>query len=71
MLPAVGDLEFEHVNDKWATLTPSERVLYCRRLAQESKSLSATATPKVKQTYLDLSAQWQQLADEIERTLRR
>jgi hypothetical protein len=62
-------LEFEHVKDKWATLTPAQRVLYCRRLAQESKSLSASATPKVKQTYLDLSAQWLELADEIERTL--
>ena len=64
-------LEFEHIKDKWPALTPAERVQLCRRLAQEAQSLGAAAPPKVKQTYLDLGSQWSQLADEIERTLRR
>lgn len=64
-------LEFEVIKDIWPKLTPEQRVQYCRRLAQESRSLSATAPSKVKQTYLDLSVQWLELADEIERTLQR
>jgi hypothetical protein len=46
---------------------PIDRVKKCRALAAEADSLAATASdPKTRDSYLDLKAQWNALADEIE-----
>ena len=62
-------VEFESIKEKWQTLTPEERVQYCHRLAAEARRLSGAATPQLKQAYLDLATQWNELADEIGRSL--
>ena len=54
--------------DEFSRLTPSERVAWCRRMAEEAARLAeAAARPPVHTAYVELSKQWTALANEIER----
>ena len=53
--------------DDFARLTPSERVIWCRRMAAEADRLAQAASPRVRAAYVELAKQWLQLAAEIER----
>ena len=52
--------------DDFASLSPKERVNWCRRMASEAERLAETATPRVRSAYVDLAQQWNALAEEIE-----
>ena len=48
----------------------SERVKKCLQLAAEAEQLAATtANPAVRASYLELKRQWNELADEMERSM--
>lgn len=53
--------------DDFTSLSPKERVNWCRQMASEAERLADTATPRVRSAYVDLARQWNALADEIER----
>jgi hypothetical protein len=54
--------------DEFSRLAPSERVAWCRRMAEEAAHLAeAAASPPVRTAYVELSKQWTALADEIQR----
>ena len=54
--------------DEFSRLTPSQRVAWCRRMAEEAARLAeGAANPLVRTAYVELSKQWTALANEIER----
>ena len=53
----------------FSQLTPSQRVKWCRQMAQEAERFAEDANPSVRAAYVDLAKQWIALADEIERDL--
>ncbi len=53
--------------DEFSRLTPSERVVWCRRMAAEAEHLAEAASPPVRTAYVELAKQWMALANEIER----
>ena len=53
--------------DEFTRLAPSERVAWCRRMAEEAARLAeAAASPPVHTAYVELSKQWTALANEIQ-----
>ena len=63
-------MDYRFKSDEWERLTPSERILRCRTLANEALKLSGAAHGPMKTLYLNLSTQWTKLAKEMERELR-
>jgi len=53
--------------EEFLSLSPQERVRWCRRMAQEAESLAITANAELGAAYADLAKQWSLLADEIAR----
>ena len=53
--------------DDFASLSPKERVNWCRQMASEAERLAESAAPRVRAAYVDLARQWNALAEEIER----
>jgi len=62
-----GPMEPNFKADEFSQLTPSERVVWCRRMAAEAERLADAASPRVRTAYVELAKQWTALADEIER----
>ena len=61
-------MELNFKADEFSRLTPSERVVWCRRMASEAEHLAeAAASPRVRSAYVELAKQWTALANEIER----
>ena len=60
-------MDFVFKADEWEELTPIQRVVRCRNLAQEAHKIGNAARGRLKTMYLDLSIQWSMVADEIER----
>ena len=60
-------MDFVFKADEWEQLTPLQRVVRCRNLAQEAHKIGNGARGRLKTMYLDLSIQWSMVADEIER----
>lgn len=54
--------------EEFLTLSPRERVGWCRRMALEAENLAAGASGELRAAYADLAKQWSLLADEIART---
>ena len=59
-----------HIDD-WPTLTLVQRAALCRRSADEASKSASAACPDMKEDYLKLSANWMQLAEEIEKSMSR
>jgi len=57
-------------SEDFRRLTPTERVVLCRRLAQQSRGLARAALPGHRAGYLKVAREWLKLADEIERARR-
>jgi len=53
--------------EEFLSLSPKERVRWCRRMAREADSLAIAANAELRAAYADLAKQWSLLADEIER----
>ena len=53
--------------EEFLSLTPQERVKWCRRMAQEAETLASTANSELRAAYADLAKQWALLAEEIAR----
>jgi hypothetical protein len=54
--------------DEFSRLTPSERVTWCRQMAEEATRLAdAAVSSPVRTAYVELANQWTALANEIER----
>ena len=63
-----GPMEPNFKADEFSRLGPRDRVIWCRRMAEEAARLAgAAASPAVRAAYVELSKQWTALADEIER----
>ena len=56
--------------EEWLRLSPVDRVKECRRIAEETRELSKSASGKAKRHYIDLALSWDGLADEIEREMK-
>jgi len=54
--------------EEFLTLSPRERVAWCRRMALEAESLAAGTSGELRTAYADLARQWSLLAEEIART---
>lgn len=54
-------------SDEWDRLTPTQRIDLCRLMADESRKLSARATPELERIYLNLADQWSALASQFEK----
>ena len=48
-------------------MSTTERVKWCRSMAQEADDLASKAGPQLKTVYADLARQWSLLAEEIAR----
>ena len=59
--------------DTWGGFLGSnapERIKKCRHLATEAETLAAAATnPAIHASYLELKRQWNELAEEMERSM--
>jgi len=53
--------------EEFLSLSPQERVSWCRRMAQEAESLAVSANAELRAAYADLAKQWSLLTDEIAR----
>jgi len=62
-------MDYRFKADDWERLTPLERVVLCRNLAQEAQKVGNGSRGRLKTMYLDLSIQWSMVADEIERQI--
>ena len=60
----------EITGPEWAKMTPSERISRCHGFAREAKQLAQAAHPELEKEYLDIAAQWNTLAAEMENDLR-
>jgi hypothetical protein len=54
--------------EEWARMTPAQRVKLCSVLAEQCQKLADAADGKFRPQYLQLTTQWQTLAQEIEAT---
>ena len=57
--------------EDWLRLTPAQRVAQCRRMAEEARGLSKESSGDLAQAYTELARNWDNLAEEIERTIPR
>ena len=58
--------------DTWGGFLGSnapERIKKCRYLATEAETLATAANPAIRASYLELKRQWNELADEMERSM--
>jgi hypothetical protein len=53
--------------EEWNRLTPAERVQRCRLMAAETRALATVASSDLRLHYSNLTEEWLQLAQEIER----
>jgi len=58
------DLSFSA--DRWKSLSVHERVQYCRRMAQELRSLAMTERTEANEYYFDLAERWAEFAEALE-----
>jgi hypothetical protein len=61
-------LSFEMAD--WQAMSSAMRVQYCHLMAEEGLSLARNAPDELKEGYLELAANWLELATEIERIRR-
>src|SRR4030095_7647799 len=62
-----GNMRYRFHAAEWGRLTAKERATRCRLLAHEASELGRTAKTKdARRIYLELAAQWEKLAREIE-----
>lgn len=52
--------------DQWSKFTEAERIQQCRIAARQAEGYAKTASPDLREIYKNLTAQWDNLADEIE-----
>ena len=62
-------MDYSFKADEWDRLTPLQRIVRCRDLAQEAQKVGNASRGRLKTMYLDLSIQWSMVADEIERQI--
>ena len=56
--------------EEWACRKPEERARQCRLMADKARSLAQTASsPDMKRAYSTIAAEWEELAQEIDRFL--
>ena len=53
----------------WVKLSSAERVRQCRLMAEEERELSKGVSGEMRRAYLELSLNWDHLADEIAKTI--
>jgi hypothetical protein len=53
----------------WVKLSSAERVRQCRLMAEEARDLSEGASGEIRRGYMELSLSWDQLEDEIAKTI--
>ena len=53
--------------EEFRRLTSAERVVLCRRLAQQTRGLARAARPGHRAGYLKVAREWLMLAEEIQK----
>ncbi len=63
-------MELRFDAEEWAGRRPEERARQCRQMADQVRSLARTASsPDLKGAYSTIAAEWEELAQEIDRWL--
>lgn len=62
-------MELRFKAEEWETLSPQQRIVRCRMLADEAEKLAASAAPTLRAAYTDLARQWRTLANEMAQEL--
>ena len=60
-------MEYRFNADDWMKLSNAQRVLRCRLMAEEARKLAHAAAGAVREDYLQIAKNWEQLARDIER----
>jgi hypothetical protein len=53
--------------DEFKKMTHEQRIRLCRRLAARARDLATCSAPNQRGPYLRIAAEWETLADEVER----
>jgi hypothetical protein len=63
-------MELRFNAEEWAGRKPDERARQCRQMADKVRALTRNASsPDLKSAYSTVAAEWEKLAQEIERWL--
>ena len=62
-------MEYRFNAAEWDKLAPSDRIRRCRLWAEESQKLASQTSGTIHEAYLAIAMDWQELANEIERSM--
>jgi hypothetical protein len=60
-------MEYRFNAEEWVKLAPTERVRRCRLWAGEAQKLADAAVGSIREDYLRIAENWNQLAGDIDR----
>jgi hypothetical protein len=52
--------------ENWDSLTPEERIAYCRKMAEEALASAEQVSVDLREGHIELASQWNLLAAELQ-----